>query len=231
MRNKWTNGWDGNWFYCRVPVEQKANVRGKGNNPLSSTMTHLNYLTEAPSSRGPEVANFAAFFEATSIIGGHDDVEEFLASGLWPLSEKFGFEVGTKESPLSKVVVPMPQIDAAIKTEESRAEFEARIMNTANLLVGNYNVAEHNSYQGLWHGRFNHIFKLASVLCQPRSKPIVRKYKPAVMAPVLRKTSEKQGRGRKSFDSRTQTSALEVALAKPVKNFRHLQVPRKTLGK
>jgi hypothetical protein len=21
-RNKWTSGWDGNWFYCWVPLEQ-----------------------------------------------------------------------------------------------------------------------------------------------------------------------------------------------------------------
>jgi hypothetical protein len=51
-----------------------------------------------------------------------------------------------KESPLSKVVVPMPQVDTIIGTEESGAEFEARIRNAVNLLVGKYNVAEHNAY-------------------------------------------------------------------------------------
>jgi hypothetical protein len=82
-RNKWTNGWDGNWFYYRVSVEQKADVRGKGSYQLSSTMTRLNYLTEVPSSCDLEDGNFAAFIELTSIIGGHDVVEEFLACGLW----------------------------------------------------------------------------------------------------------------------------------------------------
>jgi hypothetical protein len=37
------------------------------------------------SSCGPEDADFAAFIEATSLIGGHNAVEEFLASSLWPL--------------------------------------------------------------------------------------------------------------------------------------------------
>jgi hypothetical protein len=142
--------WDGNWFYCRVLAEQKDNVRGKGSYPLSSTMSRLNYLTEAPSC-GPEDANFAAFVEVTSIVGGRDAVEEFLACGLWPLSEKFDFKVETKESPLSKVVVPMPQVDTIIRTEESRVEFEAHIGNATNLLVGKYNVVEHNTYQGLRH--------------------------------------------------------------------------------
>jgi hypothetical protein len=118
MRNKWMSGWDGNWFYCQVSMEQKVDAHGKGNFPLSSTMTHLNYLTESPSSCGSEDANFAAFVEATSIFSGRDAVEEFLASGLWPLSEKFGFELEMKESPLSKVVVTMPDIDATIGAQE-----------------------------------------------------------------------------------------------------------------
>jgi hypothetical protein len=75
------SGRDGNWFYCWVPVEQKVNVRGKGSYLLSSTMTHLNYLMEEPSSCGPKDANFVSFIEETSIIGGRYAVEEFLASG------------------------------------------------------------------------------------------------------------------------------------------------------
>jgi hypothetical protein len=51
----------------------------------------------------------------TSLISGRDAVEEFLASGLWPLGQQFGFEVETKESPLSKVTAPMPRITTAIE--------------------------------------------------------------------------------------------------------------------
>jgi hypothetical protein len=123
-----------------VPVEQKVNARDKGSYPLSSAITWLNYLTEVPSC-GSEDANFATFVVVTSIVGGHNSVEEFLASGLWPLSKKFGFAVETKESPLLKVVVPMPQVDAVIGTKETRAEFEACIMNATNLLVGNSSIA------------------------------------------------------------------------------------------
>jgi hypothetical protein len=93
-----------------------------------------------------------AFVEATSIIGGHNAVEEFLAYDLWPLSEKFSFGVETKESPLSKVMVLMPQVTTVIRAQEPGVEFEARIVNVTNLLVGNYNIIEHNAYQGLRHG-------------------------------------------------------------------------------
>jgi hypothetical protein len=189
MRNKWTSNWDGNWFYCRVSTEQTIDAWGKGNYPLSSTMTPLNYLMEAPFDCGPEDANIAAFNEATSIIERHDAVEEFLACGLWPLSRKFGFKVETKESSLSKVVVSMPQVPLVIGAWEHGAEFEARIANAVNLLVGNYNITEHNAYKGLRHGRLNCVLELARVLCQPRPEPIVWKRKPAIMAlaPTLRK--------------------------------------------
>jgi hypothetical protein len=135
-------------------------------------MTELSYLTEVPSSYGSDDADFVAFVEATSLIGGHNAVEEFLACGLWPLGELFGFRVETKESPLSKVMVLMPLITVTIMEWESEAKFVAHVENVVNLLVGNYNIVEHKAYQGLRYSRLNHIFELARVLCQPRPEPI-----------------------------------------------------------
>jgi hypothetical protein len=97
-------------------------------------------------------ANVVAFTEVVLIIGGHDTIEEFLACGIWPLGEMCDFEVEMKETPLSKVVVPMPKVTPTIGTKESEAAFETRIVNTANLLVNDYNVMEHNAYTGLHHG-------------------------------------------------------------------------------
>jgi hypothetical protein len=77
-------------------------------------MTKMNHLMVVPSSCGPEDANVAAFVEVTSLISGCDVVEEFLASDLWPLGQQFGFQLEIKESPLSKVLVPMLQITTAI---------------------------------------------------------------------------------------------------------------------
>jgi hypothetical protein len=103
MRNKWTSGWDGNWFYCQVPLEQTTDVCGKGTYPLSCTMTPLSYVIEVTFECGPAYADVATFSEAASIIGGRNAVEEFLACGMWSLSEKFGFKVETKETPYQKL--------------------------------------------------------------------------------------------------------------------------------
>jgi hypothetical protein len=123
MRNKWTSGWDGNWFYYPVSSDQKADFHGTRTYLLSSKMTMLGYPMEVPFFCGPKDANFTTFIEATSFIGGRDVVEEFLAYSLRPLGQQFGFQVEMKESPLSKVLVSMPQVTAAIWERESEAKF------------------------------------------------------------------------------------------------------------
>jgi AmiR/NasT family two-component response regulator len=69
----------------------------------------------------------------------------------------------------------MSQVTPIVGAQESGLSFVARITNAASLLVGNYNIAEQNAYKGLRHGRVNHMFELAGMLCQPRSEPLVRK--------------------------------------------------------
>jgi hypothetical protein len=94
--------------------------------------------------------------------------------------------VETKESPLSKVAVLMPQVTPVIGAQQVEVTFEAQIMNVASLLVGNYNITEHNAYKGLQHGLLNRVFELLGVLYQPRPELIVRKQKTAIplLAPV-----------------------------------------------
>jgi hypothetical protein len=59
-----------------------------------------------------------AFTEAAAMIMVHDAVEEFLAYGIWRLSEGWEVEVEMRESPLSKVVMPMLKVTAIIRKQE-----------------------------------------------------------------------------------------------------------------
>jgi hypothetical protein len=61
-------------------------------------MIPLNYLREVTFECGSRDADVVAFTKAALIIGACDAVEEFLACGMWPLSEKFGFKVDRKET-------------------------------------------------------------------------------------------------------------------------------------
>jgi hypothetical protein len=178
-----------------VPSEHEDNFQGPKTYPLGSKMTPLVHEMDVSSSCSLEDADITAFIEVTSLIGGNDAVEEFLASGMWSLGRWFGFEVDMKASPLSKVTVRMPRIATAIGEQETGDKFNARIEKNANKVIGRYNLAEHTAYQGLRHGRLNHVFELARFLCQPRPEPAGRKQKlkssNVVTALAVRKTSGK----------------------------------------
>jgi hypothetical protein len=146
VRNKWTTDWASNYFYCKVPSEQVADVQGKENYPLRSMMTQLNHWTDAPFECGPGDVDVVAFVEVELIIGGHGAVEEYLACGVLPLKEGWEFAVERRETPLSKVGVPVQKDTPIIGKQESKATFKGRIVAATNLLVGNYCVPEHYSY-------------------------------------------------------------------------------------
>jgi hypothetical protein len=99
--------------------------------------------------------------------------------------------------------------------------FKARITNGASLLVSNYNITEHNTYKGLWHGQLNRVFMLAGMLCWPCPEPIVHKQKAAIpllaAVPPTPETGKKWRRAKGSSHSGDQISAHELALAKALK--------------
>jgi hypothetical protein len=65
-----------------------------------------------------------AFVKATRTIGGRDDVEEYMACGLFPLLASFGFgEVADGEMPVSKLSTPMPDFWVARLLEETNDGF------------------------------------------------------------------------------------------------------------
>jgi hypothetical protein len=65
-----------------VPLEQIADVRGKGSYPLRSVMSQLDYLIDALFECCPADMNVVAFAKAASIIGGRDAMEEFLVCSV-----------------------------------------------------------------------------------------------------------------------------------------------------
>jgi hypothetical protein len=129
--------------------------------------------------------------------------------------------VETKESPFSKVTVSMPQITPPIGEKDYVGAFVAPVEKAANVLVGRYNIMEHNSYKGLWHGRINRIFELVGVICQPCPEPPVCKRKmkapDATEAPLVAKMlCKKLGHGQKLLRTGFGTSTQELVLAKPL---------------
>lgn len=64
---------------------QGKDFQGPRTYPLSSSTIRLDHAMDITSWASLKDHNFVAFVDATSLIGGRDAVEEFIASGLWPL--------------------------------------------------------------------------------------------------------------------------------------------------
>jgi hypothetical protein len=73
-------------------------------------------------------------------------VEEYLACGMFPLSAGFGFrEIADGETPVSKIVLLLPDFPLTKFQGESDDHFQARVELGMENVVGSYNRAEHDT--------------------------------------------------------------------------------------
>jgi hypothetical protein len=85
-----------------------------------------------------------AFVKATHTIGGRDAVEEYMACGLSPLSANFNLgEIAEGETPVSKLLVPLPEFPVARHPEDTNDGFWARVELTTVNVFGQYVCGEH----------------------------------------------------------------------------------------
>jgi hypothetical protein len=105
VKNKWSVGWTKVWFYLPGPLPSKLQRQEKVF-ALGSWMSVLDYEVEHAVDCPYTDVNNIAFIQATTMIRGHDAVEEFLACGMYPLSAGFSFKDVTNDTTvMSKVVV------------------------------------------------------------------------------------------------------------------------------
>jgi hypothetical protein len=173
VKNKWSAGWIRAWFYCKVPLLRSPH-RGKSVFTLCLSMTPLDFTTEPSFECANGDSSDAAFVHDVSLIGGRDAVEEYLACRMFPLLANFGFaEIMDGETPVSKVVVPLPEFPLARFEGESNDCFLARVELDAENMVGSYGRAEHDAcIQTLPNvGYLNRVFEKAGVAYGPRPQP------------------------------------------------------------
>jgi hypothetical protein len=71
---------------------------------LHSSMTPLDFSTEPLFDCADDDCGDAAFVRNTSLIGGQDTIEEYLACRMFLLLASFGFgEIADGETPISKI--------------------------------------------------------------------------------------------------------------------------------
>jgi hypothetical protein len=95
-------------------------------------MSALNYAVEPEVDCTDSDINDAAFVRVTTMIGGCDAVEDFLACGRYPLSAGLGFKnVTTGLTAMSKVKVPLPIFPVETILVESANHFLVKVETDA----------------------------------------------------------------------------------------------------
>jgi hypothetical protein len=132
-------------------------------------MTKLEFVTE-PSYQCPEAGDLA-FVKATRTIGGRDAIEEYTACELLPLSASFYLGVILEgETPVSKLMVPLPNFPVARRPDETNDGFWVRVEIAVVNIVGRgeHRVCIEKLPNG---GQVNRVFEQAGVPYEPRLEP------------------------------------------------------------
>jgi hypothetical protein len=159
-------------FYYKVPLIRVLSLgQGKGTFALHLYMSKLESKME-PSYQCPDdEAGDVAFIKATHVIGGRNVVEEFMACELLPLSASFNLgEISEGETPVSRLIVCLPNFPVARHPDEMIDGFRARVQIAVVNVVGRYSCGEHKMCVEMLPngGRVNRVFEEADVLYEPR---------------------------------------------------------------
>jgi hypothetical protein len=147
------------------------------------------------------------FHLASTIVGGRDLIEEFVAAKIWPISHgwapreivSFNINWATQE-------VPFPRFGLQLTDDQSAEDFMNEVEKKVNTMIGQYTMNEYKAYKNLvkHKKKINRVF---SLICGAKSFPSRRPGPPVKMpcvavascsaAPLkaLRKKSSKKNQG------------------------------------
>jgi hypothetical protein len=167
-----TDDWSSYWFYVKADMSKILGYEGPAH-PLSSpieAMTVVNtaeYNHRAVGIRSSE----NAFQLASTILGGCDIVEEFIAARIWPIS--YGWapnEIVHFNVNWASQEVPFPKFGIKLREGQSDDAFMLEVEKRVTLMIGEYTMNEYKAYKALVkHKRkINRVF---SEVCGDKSFP------------------------------------------------------------
>jgi hypothetical protein len=102
-----------------------------------------------------------AFHLASTILGGRDIVEEFVAADIWPIS--YGWapnEIVYFNVNLATQEVPFPKFGTKLREGQSADAFMVEVEKNVTLMIGEYTMNEYKAYMALakHKRRINRVF-------------------------------------------------------------------------
>jgi hypothetical protein len=157
-----TEDWTSHWFYLKVNMLEVPGYTGPAH-PLSCPIAPLTAVNTAEfNHRAVGIRNCeSAFHLASTILGGLDIIEEFVAARIWPISSGWSptvivyFNVNWVAQE-----VPFPKFGIKLHENQSADAFMTEIEKMVNVMIGEYTMNEYKAYKALvkHKKRINRVF-------------------------------------------------------------------------
>jgi hypothetical protein len=167
-----TDDWSSYWFYVKLDMSKIPRYEGPAH-PLSSPIEALTVVNTAEfNHRAVGIKSCEnAFHLASTILGGRDIVEEFVAARIWPIS--YGWapnDIVHFNVNWASQEVPFPKFGVKLREVQSVDAFMLDVEKRVNLMIGEYTMNEYKAYKALVkHKRkINRVF---SEVCGDKAFP------------------------------------------------------------
>jgi hypothetical protein len=120
--------------------------------PLSSPVEALSVVSTAEyNHRAVGIRSCEnAFHLASTILGGRDIIEEFVAARIWPISHGWALtQLVNFNVNCAAQEVPFPKFGIELRDGQSADDFMLEIERKVNLMVGEYTMNEYKSFHFL----------------------------------------------------------------------------------
>jgi hypothetical protein len=161
-KTNFTEDWSSYWFYVKVDMSTIPGYEGPAH-PLSSPIEALTAVNTVAFNHWVVGIRSCenVFHLASTILGGRDIIEEFVAARIWPIScgwaptEIVNFNVNWAAQE-----VPFPKFSIQLRDGQSTNDFMIEVERRVNLMVGEYTMNEYKAYKALvkHKRRINRVF-------------------------------------------------------------------------
>jgi hypothetical protein len=161
-KTNFAKDWSSYWFYVKVDMFAIPGYDGLAN-PFSTPIEALAAISTASyNHRAAGIRNCESMFHlASTIVGGRDLIEEFVAANIWPISHgrapreivNFNVNWATQE-------VPFPLFDLHLRDNQSAEDFMVEVEKKVNEMIDEYIMNEYKAYKNLvkHKKRINRVF-------------------------------------------------------------------------
>jgi hypothetical protein len=157
-----TDDWNSYWFYVKVNMSEVPGYKGPAY-PLSCSIAPLTTVNTAEfNHRAVGIRNCeSAFHLASTILGGRDIIEEFVAAQIWPISCGWApNEIVHFNENWAAQEVPFLKFGIKLREGQSADDFMVEIEKRVTLMIGEYTMNQYKAYKALvkHKRRINRVF-------------------------------------------------------------------------